>query len=279
MKTLLIALTLLASSAPALSFACSCMQPGSTNFVAPADGAVDVPTNALVWVGGAFTGGLFDGAERFAIEVVSADQVPLPGVEGRLHSNMDLIDVFTPDMLLTSGTRYEVRVGEQVVSTFTTGDSDDTEAPPMPQETERFRWSRLAQPPGFQNSCGGAASYGFSFTYDLGDGVIAMIDHDGLADVDIDLIEGSVPSLTPFGSGSLSRGGGCGGSNWDNAAPGVSTDMRVGSFDVAGNFSGWSEDESITIPPAGCSAAGSSAPVGMLALLMLSGLIGVRRRS
>ncbi|MCH9682879.1 MAG: hypothetical protein K0V04_15690 [Deltaproteobacteria bacterium] len=65
---------------------------------------------------------------------------------------------------------------------------------------------------------------------------------------------------------------------WADAQPGDSTTLAFASFDLAGNFSGWTEPEPVTVEDQGCQCrAGSSRPpVGTLALLLLG--LWVRRR-
>ena len=265
---------------PATSFACSCMEPGATFFLQPEDGATGVPVNTLVWVGAGQTRGLFEGDPQLPIELLDADEVVLPGTEGRLRSLNDTIDVFTPDLLLEADTTYTVRVGEQVISTFTTGSDVDEEAPPVPEETEVSTWSRAAEPFG-TTSCGPLpASHGVSITWDMqGDSVLVLLDQDGLAEVDTDGIAGSAPGLAPHGSASLGNGFVCGGDTWEEARLGATTEVRYASFDLAGNFSGWSEPEEVTVRAgSGCSAAGDTTPTALLVLIGLLGVVGVRRR-
>lgn len=273
-----VALVLAALSLPATSFACSCMEPGATFFLQPQDGATGVPVNALVWVGAAQTRGLFAGEDQLAIELLDGDEVVLPGTEGRLRSVNDTIDVFTPDLLLEADTTYTVRVGEQVISTFTTGSEVDDEAPAVPEEVHRSSWSDPAEPFA-TSSCGPLpASHGVSLEWEMdGDTVLVLLDRDELADVEG--LSGTVPALAPFGSATLGNGFVCGGDNWDDARHLASTDVRYGSFDLAGNFSGWSATEEVTVyNRAGCSAAGDTTPTALLVLLGLLGVVGVRRR-
>ena len=275
-----VALILATLTLPATSLACSCMEPGATFFLQPEDGATGVPTNALVWVGGAQTRGLFAGETQLPIEVLDADEIVLPGTEGRLRSLNDTIDVFTPDLLLEADTTYTVRVGDQLISTFTTGSGVDDEAPSIPEQTEVSSWSEPAEPFG-TTSCGPTpASHGVSISWDMqGDSVLVLLDQDGLADVDVEGIAGSAPGLAPHGSASLGNGFVCGGDTWEDARLGATTEVRYGSFDLAGNFSGWSEPEEVTVRAgSGCSAAGDTSPTALLVLLGLLGVVGVRRR-
>jgi MYXO-CTERM domain-containing protein len=279
MKTPLFALCLLVSSLPGVALACSCMEPGATFLTAPQDGAVDVPPNALVWVGGSATRGLFAGEERFPIELIGPDDLPVPGVEGRLSSSFDVVDVFTPDAELEAGTTYRVVVNGAVQSTFTTGSEPDHEAPDVPDEAAITTWS---DPPVIPDgaSCGtGRASHGISVEWQMGDRVLILLDRDGVADVDVELVQGQVPALSNFGFASLGSGFACGGDNWSEAAHGAKTDLSYGGFDIAGNFSGWSEPETVTVRTrAGCDASGSGQPLGLAGLLVLGGLVGLRRR-
>lgn len=70
---------------------------------------------------------------------------------------------------------------------------------------------------------------------------------------------------------------------WPDAQPGSSTTVAFASFDLAGNFSGWTEPEPLEIEAQGCarcstgSSRSAAAPVQMLAMLAL-GLFVRRRR-
>ena len=281
MKPLFLALSLTAAaSLPASALACSCMEIGGTWTTAPEDGQVDVPLNALIWVGAGITRGLYEDEEQHAIELLDPSGAVMTGGEGRLRGNWDWFDVFTPDLLLEPSSTYSIRVNGEIQATFTTGTESDTEAPEQPVETERRTWSRG---PTIVDGgmCGdGSPSHGFSLSFaENADTFITILDAEGLADVDVDAIEGDVPALSAWQSVSGGRGFGCGGDNWDGARNGAEATFRVGSFDIAGNFSGWTEDDTIVVrpdPTAGCSAAGAANP-SWLALLALGGVL-VRRR-
>jgi len=273
LATLTVTLTAVGALLPGTALACSCAVPQDTFFQQPDSGATGVPLNTLVWVGTSETRGE-------PIELVGPDGVALPGIEGNLQSAWESIDVFTPDLLLDANTTYQVQVAGQTISSFTTGATTDEVPPERPDVTDLSTWSEPADPFG-RTSCGPTpASHGASFTWDLqGDSVLVLLDREGLADVDTDLIEGSVPGLAPHGSVSIGNGFVCGGDTWDEARLGAQTDFQYGSFDIAGNFSGWSEPETVTVrATASCSSAGDSSPVGLLAMLALVGLVGVRRR-
>ncbi len=276
MKPLVAALALLATSIPTSALACSCMEIGGTWFVAPADGALDVPTNALVWVGGGITRGLYEDEQQFPIELIGPDEAPLPGTEGRLRGGWELLDVFTPDFALEPNTTYSIRVNGEIQSTFVTGLDADTEPPALPTELERNTWSRPPQPVA-GGMCGdGRGSHGISVQWDMGEAVVVLMDHDERAALDIEAAVGDVPSLSTSGYTSIGKGYGCGGDNWDEARNGAEATIRAGSYDLAGNFSGWSEPETAVVRPAGCSAAGPASP--SVALLLLLGGVVLRRR-
>lgn len=64
--------------------------------------------------------------------------------------------------------------------------------------------------------------------------------------------------------------------NWRDAGYGESIDIQLGAFDVAGNFSGWSEPETITMTTCECRTdATTDAPRGLFVLFSLAR----RRRS
>ena len=281
MKTALVALAVLATSVPAAGLACSCMELGGTNMTGPEEGQASVPLNTRIWVGGGITRGLRDGETQHPIELLDSEGVVLPGTETRLRGNWDLFDVFTPDFLLEPGATYTIRVNGEDQASFSTGVTEDTEAPAPPTVSERRTWSRPATPPdGF--SCGdNSASHGFSLSFDQHlDSFLIITDGNDLADVDVDAIEGDVPSLSPFLNAAMGVGFGCGGDNWLDARNGAEATFRAGSYDLAGNFSGWSEDETIIVRPApvteGCSAVGPASP-SLFALFLLGGVV-LRRR-
>lgn len=278
MKTLVAALALLATSIPASALACSCMEIGGTWFTAPADGAVGVPTNALVWIGGGITRGLYEGEQQHPIEVFGPDEATLPGTDARLSGGWELVDVFTPDFEFEPNTTYSVRVNGEIHSTFVTGLEADTEPPAPPTEIERSSWSQPPRPVD-GGMCGdGRASHGISVQWGMDDSVVVLMDNDERATLDIDAIDGDVPSLSTSGYTSIGKGFGCGGDNWDEARNGAETQIRAGTYDIAGNFSGWTAPETAVVRPAnaGCSAAGPASP--SLALLLLASGVLLRRR-
>ena len=279
MKTSLVLALTLISSVPASAFACSCLEPGATWFSAPEDGSVGVPTNTLVWVGGGMTRGLYEGEAQHSIELVDADGVVVPGSEARMRATSDIVDVFTPDFILDANSTYSVRVNGEVQSTFTTGDVDDTEPPAVPTETERSSWSEPPSIPSWGMCGSGGASHGLGFGFDTEDSVLILLDNDARSTIDGDNFEGTAPAITVHGYASIGNGFSCGGDNWEGAALGARTDVRYAAFDLAGNFSGWSAEESVSVSPRGCNAAGNSSPIGLVAFLGFAGLTVVRRRT
>lgn len=77
---------------PTEAEACSCITP-TIEVVAPADGAVDVPTNARLWVGGIDSGP----------SLMDASGTEVPGTVSSLRSLGGIVRIFTPDAPLTPG--------------------------------------------------------------------------------------------------------------------------------------------------------------------------------
>jgi len=205
----------------------------------------------------------------------------LTGGETRLRGNWDLLDVFTPDFLLEPNATYSIRVNDAIHATFTTGAEADNEPPAVPSITEQSTWSRGPYIPDGGMCGNGAASHGISVGWDMGDAFVLVMDANAMADVDTDLIDGTVPSLALHGHTSLGKGFGCGGDNWDGARNGADAAISGGTYDIAGNFSGWSEAETIVVrpdPTEGCSAAGSSRPSLLALAIALLGGVLIRRR-
>ena len=277
-KTLLASLVAAtATFVAAPSFACSCLF-GWSEFVAPADGAAGVPTNAKIWIGGSHWGAGEGNPAELRLVDSAGEEVEVALSE--MWGDSQVLAVLSPSAPLEVGASYSVlKQGGESLSTFVVGEGEDVEAPGLPVETGREA-SSDARGPFPPSSCG----YSDMVVIDVqSDGlfVVANItDEDAL---DTEALSGEASQMGFEGEIRMGTAG-CTFS-WPGAEPGATTEVRLGTFDIAGNFSGWTEDEAIALPLAGttttgssCSAATSATP-GVFALLFaFLGLAAVRRR-
>lgn len=259
-----------ALAAPAL--ACSCAFE-ETDLLVPADGETDVPLNARVWVGGGRYPDMEPGDAALRLALLDAAGDPLAVTVTELFGNNDRIAVITPDELLVAGETYTVELDEyEVLGEFTVGDDEDLEAPAVPAELDRES-SASPRTPGVSNSCGPTDMV--TLTLD-GSGLVFVAEIEGWDSLDADAIDGEASELSLDGVLEIGSAG-CVWS-WPDAEPRASTTVRWGVYDIAGNFSGWSTGEEISVPAAGCScsAGGEGTQQGAAALLL--GLIGMAAR-
>jgi len=274
-------------SAPGSALACSCA-PGNTDFLAPADGSSGVPTNTRIWVGGMHLGGTPQSAEELTTSppvILQRDDGTQVGLTaGLIEGNNDLIAVFTPTVELSPEAEYSLLKESyslndpapvfETLTTFTVGSESDTESPLIPDELSR---SASASPriPGQVSSCGPTDMVDV-LVETTGQLIVGQVS-DGL-EFDPAELNGSVSELSFDGELEIGMAG-CQWS-WPDAEPGASTELHWGSFDLAGNFSGWTEPTEITIPPAGCScsAQGGGTPSGALAIFAFIAVAGWSRR-
>jgi MYXO-CTERM domain-containing protein len=260
-----------ALAAPAL--ACSCAFE-ITELLAPADGEVDVPLNARVWVGGGtYDGEGGDAASRLVLLDEAGDPVAASVTE--LFGNNDRVAVITPDELLVAGQTYTLELDQyEALGEFTVGDVELSIPPELPVELGRES-SASARIHNQTNSCGPTDMVTLTLETT---GLVYVAEIEGWDSLDADAIDGEASELSLDGVLQIGSAG-CVWS-WPDAEPRASTTVRWGVYDIAGNFSGWSDDEEISIPSAGCScsAGGEGAQSGAAALLL--GLVGlaVRRR-
>ena len=247
--------------------ACSCAAQ-ETELLVPADGDVDVPTNARIWVGAATFGG-FDAGDAEMLLVLrdsAGDDVTV--TFGEVWGNNQLVAVLTPDEALLPGETYAIELQDsEVLGTFSVGDGPDDTPPAIPVETDRHAEvsERVA---GMESSCGPTDIVEITVE---SEGFLVVANITGMDDLDTDAVDGHVSDVTLDGVLVLGSAG-CIWS-WPDAEPQASTDVQWGTFDIAGNFSGWNTPATIELPSAGCSCNASgtgSAPstaAGMALLL------------
>jgi len=248
-----IALAALALALPAPAWALSCAF-GPTQSL-PADGATDVPTNAVLRV-------MVAGAE---IDDATLTELTAGDVQVELdvhdQGNMHLLSI-TPAQELAPDTSYTLTVGEDFgwTATFTTGAGPDEQAPAQPviddasRDRSRSEWGRTdhlvidLQP----------ASEPVLYRVDVfGDGVNSVHPVYVLPWTQV----GELPSL--------SVGEGLCGTSVELEG---SVDFEVTAIDMADNASAPTEQGTVS----GCSSLATPASLGVLGLAL--GLVGLRRR-
>ena len=261
-------------AAPA-AHACSCAI-GFTEFVAPAQGASGVPSNTRIWVGVANLADALDPAS--GITLLDSDGEAVGVTHSEITADLDVLAVYTPDAPLAVGPYTVLDTAGSVITSFTVGADSDDEAPASPLEIGREA-SSDARGPFPTSSCG----YADMVTIEVEtDGLFVLANVEGADSLDVDAVAGSASQVAFDGTLRIGKAG-CTFS-WADAEPSATTTVRLGTFDLAGNFSGWTEPDAVTLPPAGatgtgsgCSAAGGASP-GAFAFLFALGVLGALRR-
>jgi hypothetical protein len=259
MKTL-VAL-LFVAVVPSVAHAGVCNLPSPGGGIVPAMGDVDVPLNAKIWLpkinlAGALT--LTD-AQGNSIALSSAE----------LKGASVAYDVLTPSTPLTPSTTYTF-THETLTTQFTTGTVADTIAPALPQETDRNK-THVDATSG-EDHHGAYDLVTVDITHEPG---IAVIDIGGTTTLDAATASGLVATTgaaNEFTLGDASLD--CGEDNWN----GASSTIRYGTFDVAGNFSGWTTPTTLTMP--GCSMSGTDgASLGAIFMILVAIALSGRGRT
>jgi len=240
--------------------ACSCA--GDNTSVRPSDSDVAVPANTRVWV---FSHGWACPSPALVDQGGAAVDTTSSVIEPGLL-------VLTPTGALQVGNSYTVDCGEEswVNETFAVTSEADATTPAVPiAEVDEIETSE----PG--SSCG---DYEYARMSVQHDGFLLMLDIDGRGSVDPEAMTGTVVDL--FAGDFIYVGESACEQNWSFDEDGDATAVRFASFDLAGNFSGWSERQQVDTD-CGCTVVGSRSQssgawltVGLLALA----LARIRRR-
>lgn len=255
------AIALLIATTPRVAAPCDCAVPGLA-FVAPADGASEVPLNARVWSGGVDARLLDAGGVEVAASITRID------VDGIA------IRVLAPLALLQPGATYTIERGSGSTS-FVVGATRDDEAPAAPREMTRRTVVFDAHE---SQTCGGRGEYYVELQLEH-EGLFALVDRDATTTLDGRAPSGAVSTAAFDGVAALLGSGACVRS-WPEAAPGSSAGVRFATFDVAGNFSGWSDSSEVEIP-GGCECTATeptTSTPGLLVALTLLAALALRRR-
>lgn len=258
--------------------ACSCIDPkDSISLIAPEDGATEVPVNAKIWVGGGRVQREYNEQtgkmEASPIELLDNQDQLVEGTKSTLEAADGVVYLFKPAVSLTAGGTYRVRAGETVLSTFTAGSDSDTVAPAIPTVLSEDGKSNPESLFG-QSSCG--PSFWVKFELKT-EGILNVVDRDNTSALDTQAPSGTASSIEATPSVWLGSSG-CT-TNWPDATSGASAQVRFGTFDIAGNFSGFSAPREAEIPSSflGCGCSAGAAP-GAALMMGLAMLMRRRRR-
>jgi hypothetical protein len=249
----------------------SCGEPLDDVFPLPSDGSV-VPANTRIWLPSEF-----DVPPDYRLWGPGSTEVPFE-IE-RITIDEWVLDVLTPVSALAVGATYAAGYCEFteedciVLTEFTVAAEADEDAPSVPR-------AALLGP--YVNVAGdGAETRGVFF-------VVFGIEDDAIVLFDVDGSGGAGPLAPDFAEAWNDPGEAV----FAGAGPCMPTslaeeggDVRFGSIDLAGNFSGWSEAIHVESPrtaPSGCAVGARGAGTGDGAALLaiaFACLAGRRRRA
>jgi len=259
----LLCLLLMGQSPQVFARSYNCHLPG---FILPLSGQI-VPRNTKIWIGG---GPYAWGATR----PVEQGRVKLRGPTNEIgldfasiETEEFVITILLPRAQLDADSTYELllldSMGWTPVLTFDTSDELDSEPPEVPEVTVTDV---------VNNGCANGAEIDIET-----DGDFVVLNHTGTT-LDPRTLNGDVSVLQPahqqvwFGREKSV----CGRTTWEYAKLRSRTDVRAGVFDLAGNFSGWSQPEELGLY--GCRFEQKSTMAGVVAMLLLLFGIGRRRK-
>lgn len=248
--------------------ACECVE--HVPIVRPSSVDVVVPANTKIWLEGP--------AANFA----TCGPLLGPGAQPVAATRSELLDrdarfvravVLTPDADLLVGAEYSMTCdfyGSPLHTSFTVTDPADQLAPSVPQAH-----IGAVEHDGSSGSSCGESDYALVELQH--EGGIVVLDIAGQSQLTVDAPSGSVNDV--YGAdGFLIGHQVCGRHyNWSFDDDGPAKDVRFGSFDLAGNFSGWSEPQEVS---AGCSCrlAPTGAASGQVFAMVGLALVGFSRR-
>lgn len=264
-----VALALAAPTASALSCSWTVLRVG----LLPEPGATDVAVNARIWLN----------MPEFNIDFDRVDEFSILGPDGPVEFTRSIIDnsvlhkepeeyqgldlwVFTPAVPLSPGL-YDVGIPNTDGAyswQFSVGDDPDDQAPAVPSIAD--------------------VSYSVSEDYTevrltlTSAHEVVIMEREDRASLDPATLSGQAVEAWSGNTIVLGRDFCVG--NWD-AHPGSHTRIRLGAFDVSGNFSGFGEWLDIDVPEVeGCGCtSGRSPPADALAVVCLAFLGRRTRRS
>lgn len=225
------------------ALACSCAR---TSFVAPTEVSNDVPANTRIWF-------YSYGPATVRLEDNSGKEIP---GESHVLSGLLSMMVFTPSSLLGVGQTYHAFLisengftNEIEETKFTVTQEADTTAPEMIEAT-LLRTVVSGAGPVPLSSCGALAYgvFGIS-THFLAVARVSPYPEEEILNPVFPFAEG-ISGFAAAGEKEMVIGESSCFNSWPQAAAGASGDVEFGAFDLAGNFSGWSESIRLELPRA-----------------------------
>jgi hypothetical protein len=267
------ATVLLAMPAPAHASSCTTYP----MHVLPDESTPDVPTNARIWYVGQSLQGYVDESGS----LVTCEEPPrlldAAGVEVPTTArSFSFAYVLVPDAPLAQGDTYTIEHGclfgaisfpdaASRTTTFTVTATTDDEPPAQPDlaigETQSTEYEN------------GFVGYHMPVEGEF-EGIL-VVDVGGEATLDPAALGGEVALAST--DTEFEIGHSCV-PIWRDAEPGASTTVSFGAFDLAGNFSGWTEPEPVSVEEEGCQCRAGASRVPTTAVLGLLVLLGLRRR-
>lgn len=264
--TLALALaTTLATTLAATPVAQACSCDYSYTLLWPELDATGVPLNARVWASEY-------GLDPYFLRVVGAPlEMSVSYSTSRIDTVEGPLEVLTPDESLAPNTSYELVVCSEdievvcdVIGRFTTGADEDRDPPPLPIETDRD-----GDADGIGRYCGKSRSVTLEVA---AEGLLVVQIDEG--SLDLQGLSGATTFVTRDASVHLGEGGCLRG--WPGSSNTAS--LRYGAFDLAGNFSGWTEPDTLRIGDCQCRGDAPAAPAFLTLSVAALALCRRRRR-
>lgn len=219
--------------------------------VMPFSGAINVPINTKIW-----------GNKGLRLLDAGGNEVPTVATTIDV-GKIGTVTVLDPSGALEPNHQYALEgVPGNEEHSFTTGKVALTEMPPVPNviDLDQHR----------DRECG-TSYYGATYSLNsVGAAHIYVLDSGTADSLGLETPDRVRFSTVP----SFELGASCGGDNFPGgASKNATTSVRFASFDLAGNFSGWSEPESLTLT--GCNLGGAQSTAFLVIVPFL--LCGRRR--
>jgi hypothetical protein len=264
-----VGLTTMVALAPVVAQAYSCV--AGPDVVLPLPESTDVPVDARIWVTEHEEGRPLDTLRLVRTDDGLEIAVELQTLQTEHHT---IVGSFRPIDALESNTSYALLAeGDEVVTSFVTGNTTHDAAPAVPKLLHLEAHSTRSHEWGYEEW--------FLVDFDLQhEGMLVVMDREQTATIKAQP-DGKVTDLSANSSMMLGTGGCVW--NYREAGENVETTVRFGTFDLAGNFSGWTEPMGVTFDAlpeepssASCRIAGRSSSTLSIAFLLLAAV--ARRR-
>lgn len=253
--TVLAASALAIASFPNVASACSCAAP---EHFAPSITEKNVPTNTKIWT-------TTFGCTEPVLQKQGGATVPVTVTQ------IENVTVIQPSSELELGSTYEVTncgfFAEKPIFTVTEG--PDTTPPPVPTYT---LGDTTASGSSF-SSCGEDLYVPLEVKFN---DTLLVLDIAGRSTLDVQKLNGDIADAFFRDDNPLVGNSTCATFNWNFDEDGDAANVRLGAFDLAGNFSGMTPAQTVE---AGCtcSTAGASSTNGHGPVFAALALVGISR--